>query len=180
MSSVIQLLQVLIQAVSEQNLTRVTLALLHLPDQLAPLCPNLLFLHLLPSLLHSIELTLMAHLLILLLLPLLVGNLGHHLHVVLGLFRLMLFLLFLLLHDALVDHLFTLLDQRHFEPLFERLERLVLLLDLDQPLTLFVLKLLLFGQGLLNLFAVLPLVHEFLATLVLIILDGLLLDHLVV
>ncbi len=88
-----------------------SLPLLHLADQLPPGHLDFLFFNLLSALLHFLNLFVVASLFHLGLLPLLVRNLGMHLHSLLLLLLLQLVILFLLLLNLLLNLLFALLNQ---------------------------------------------------------------------
>jgi hypothetical protein len=81
----LQLLQILNQAVCKQSLATHlasgALPALHFPNELPPFSPDLLLLYFLPSLLHALNLTLVAIFLILLFLPLFICNFSDDLFV---------------------------------------------------------------------------------------------------
>lgn len=100
----LQLLQILNQAVCKQGLATTHLAsvalfflpALHFPYELPPLSPDLLLLYFLPSLLHALNLTLVAILLILLFLPLLICNFSDDLFILIVFQGLHFFVLFVI------------------------------------------------------------------------------------
>ena len=145
----IELLQVLVEAVSHQNLAT-ALPALHLHNHLAACHLDLLLFHLLATLLHLVDLLFVAKLLSLSLLPLFVGDSRHDLH---GLFLLLLLLFGLALVvvlDLLVARVSLLLDQAVFQPVLECSVAL-LLFDLFMQALLFLLtQLLLLLESLLD------------------------------
>ena len=98
---------------------------LHLHDELAALHLDLLIFHALASLLHLIDLLLVARLLSLPLLPLLVSDARHDLHRFLLLFLLLFYLPLVVIFNLLLVRLSLLLDKTLLQPVFEGLVALL-------------------------------------------------------
>ena len=91
----LELFQVLVQSISEQNLTSAALSALHLHDHLSSGHFDLLVFHALASLFHLVNLFLVTRLFSLTLFPFLVSDSSHNFHGVFG-------LLLLIFHLALL------------------------------------------------------------------------------
>ena len=111
----VQLLKILVQAVSEEDLTS-ALPCLHLHDHLASSHFDLLLFHALAPLLHLLHLLLVTRLLRLALLPLFVRDPRHDLHRFLRLFLLIFKLAFVMVFDLFLTRLSLLLDQTVLQP----------------------------------------------------------------
>ena len=129
----LQLFQVLIQTIRQQDLPTSVSSLppLHLSNQLAPFRLNLLFLKFHLSLFHRTHFPLMSRLLILLLLPLLIGDAWLNLIQLFLLLFLLLALLLLLLSEFLIQNFLFVAEERDRKPLLKHLLCFFFLLNLD-------------------------------------------------
>ena len=173
----IELLQILVQPIGEKNLAS-TLPRLHLHDHLATGHFDLLLLHTLTSLLHLVDLFLMATLLSLTLFPLLVCDASHDLHRFLRLFLLFFKLTLMMIFDLFLARLSLLLYQAVLQPVLEGPVTLLLLNLFLKPFLFLLTQLLLLLQGFGHKFALFPLEHTVSALLVFFVEGCLLHDHL--
>ena len=174
----LELLKVLVQPVSQQDLSTAALSALHLHDHLSTSHLDLLLLHSLATFLHLLDLLLVTSLLGLALLPLLVGDACHDFHRLLGLFLLLVNHFLIVIYDLLLVFLSMLFDQTLLEPIFEGLVSFLLLDLFLEALSLLLSQLGLLLECLLDKLALFPLVHAMASLLVLLIECCLLHDHL--
>ena len=107
----LELFQVLVQSISEQNLTSAALSALHLHDHLSSGHFDLLVFHALASLFHLVNLFLVTRFFSLTLLPFLVSDFRHDLHLCFGLLLLFVYLALLMFFNLLLVAVSLLLNQ---------------------------------------------------------------------
>ena len=150
---------------------------LHFHDELTALHLDLLIFHALSSLLHLIDLFLVARLLCLPLLPFLVSNTCHDLHRFLLLLLLLFHLPLVVIFNFLLVRLSLLLDKTLLQPVFEGLVALLRFDFLMESLSFLLTQHLLFFEGFAHELLLLPLVHAMCSLLVLFVQCSLLHDH---